>query len=276
MSSVPPKSKKPRVKPPRGRPVATSAISHPAVEDASALTHFSSFSPDGLLFAHVSLAVDKHRLRVYDVVTKQSVAEHVAEGAKITSSCWVQVRQPDQAAEDEGESLPQPKKKRKKRNSLAIADSAASAPASQVIALGLSNGSLIIFSPSHARVTRWLSHPLSTTAILSLSPQKNSDGSASLLWTSSADGSVRVWDVWKNSVTTSWNSGERISYSALSVKPKEYSGEDQLDFIAANHSIRLLSLSSSSDEMQVDDSSKTYSPSRIYWARISCEKSAME
>lgn len=257
MSSTPSKSKKFRVKPPRGRPVATSAISHPAVEDASALTHFSSFSPDGLLFAHISLAIDKHRLRVYDAITRQSIAEYVVDGAQVTSSCWVHLRQSDATAAEEGESTHQPKKKRKKRNSMAVDEASAPAPASQMITLGLSNGSLVMFSPAHGRVTRSLSHPLSTAAILSISPQNSSDGSTSLLWTSSADGSLRVWDVWKNAVTTSWNSGERIPYSCIAVKPEKYSeDEDRTDFLAANHSIRLLSLSSSSDEMQLDDSPK--------------------
>ena len=145
MSSTLSKSKKPRVKPPRGRPVATSAISHPVVEDSSALAHFSSFSPDGLLFAHISLAVDKHRLRVYDAISRQSIAEHVVDGPQVASSCWVYLKHLDAAEAESGESPAQPKKKRKKRNSLVADEAAASAPASQVIALGLSNGSLEIF-----------------------------------------------------------------------------------------------------------------------------------
>lgn len=62
MASTPSKSKTPRNKPPKGRPVTTSAISQPTVEDASSTHPLSSFSPKGELFAFLSPAVDKHRL----------------------------------------------------------------------------------------------------------------------------------------------------------------------------------------------------------------------
>src|SRR5580658_6057079 len=81
--------KKPRKKPPTSRPTSTSQISHPVtVEGASALVSLSSFSPKGDLFAFVSLAVDKHRLRVFDTTSARSVAEHTVDSSRVTTLAW--------------------------------------------------------------------------------------------------------------------------------------------------------------------------------------------
>jgi len=82
------KSKKTKTKPPSGRPASTSQLSQPIAEGASVLTALSSFSPKGDLFAFISLAIDKHRLRVYDTTSGQSVAEHVLDSSKVTTLTW--------------------------------------------------------------------------------------------------------------------------------------------------------------------------------------------
>ncbi|KAF7367334.1 U3 small nucleolar RNA-associated protein 5 [Mycena sanguinolenta] len=236
----PEKPKKNRSKPPRGRPAATSSISQPAVEDASYLTALSSFSPKGNLFAFLSLAVDKHRLRVYDTATGQSVAEHVVDSARVSSLSWGNFdpsEAPRSATSDADE--PPNKKKRKKRNSQANGDGPLQVTsAMEVVLLGLSDGTILFFSPTHGRVMRTLSHSTSTAAILSVVLTETGD-SVPTTWTSGADGAIRLWNAQKNDILGSWKNDDRIPYSSMAIRPT--SEGDRVDVLVANHSIRLLS-----------------------------------
>ncbi|KAK0198977.1 hypothetical protein F5146DRAFT_1160254, partial [Armillaria mellea] len=218
------KSKKTKSKPPRSRPTANSAISQPAVQDASTTTALPAFSPNGNLFAYLSLAVDKHRLRVYDTATSQSVAEHLFEATRATALEWALLQLPDA-------DQPPSKKKRKK------GVDATEVKTVEVVILGLSNGTLVLFSPTHGRVIRILSDSQSTVAILSAIVVKNADN-ISNIWTSSADGFVRKWDIQTNSVLGAWKSDDRVPYSAMALRPSE---EDDRHILVANHSLRLLS-----------------------------------
>ncbi|KAJ7151528.1 WD40-repeat-containing domain protein [Mycena filopes] len=234
------RSKKTRTKPPRGRPAATSAISQPVVEDASYLTALSSFSPRGNLFAFLSLAVDKHRLRVHDTATGQSVAEHVVDSARVSSLSWSNF-DPSDAQRSTASDAEEPpnKKKRKKRNSQANGDGPPQiAAAIEVVLLGLSDGTILFFSPTHGRVIRTLSHSTSTAAILSVVLTDNGDN-VPTTWTSGADGAVRVWNAQKNDILGSWKNDDRIPYSSMAIRPSSEGG--QVDVLVANHSIRLLS-----------------------------------
>ncbi|KAJ7022034.1 WD40-repeat-containing domain protein [Mycena alexandri] len=234
------KSKKNRIKPPRGRPAATSAISQPVVEDASYLTALSSFSPKGNLFAFLSLAVDKHRLRVYDTATGQSVAEHVVDSARVSSLTWSNFDPSDgqRPAVSDAEEPPN-KKKRRKRNSQANGDGPLQIMAAiEVVLLGLSDGTVLFFAPTHGRVIRTLSHSTSTAAILSVVLTENGD-SVPTTWTSGADGAIRLWNAQKNDILGSWKNDDRIPYSSMAIRPT--SEGDQIDVLVANHSIRLLS-----------------------------------
>ncbi|OCH92662.1 NUC189-domain-containing protein [Obba rivulosa] len=243
MASTPSKSKKSRTKPPRGRPQATSAISQPAVEDSSSLTYLSAFSPLGDLFAFLSLAIDKHRLRIYDTATGQSIAEHVVDAARVSSLAWARMDLSDGSKKAENEDTThQPKRKRKKRDSLAP-QSSTPGLTPQIVLLGLSDGSISLFSPSHGRVVRTLSHPSSTTAILSVAVDETAR--ATSVWTSSADGTIRHWDATKNDILDAWSADDRLAYSALSVRPSTTEKEGRADVLAAHHSIHLLSMSSS-------------------------------
>ncbi|KAJ7102425.1 WD40-repeat-containing domain protein [Mycena belliarum] len=234
------KSKKPRSKPPRGRPQATSSISQPIVEDASYLTTLSAFSPKGNFFAFLSLAVDKHRLRVYDTATGQSVAEHVVDSARVSSLTWSNFdpSEGQQSAQSDGEE-PHNKKKRKKRNSQANADGPPQISAAiEVVLMGLTDGTVLFFSPSHGRTIRTLSHSTSTAAILSVVLTGNGH-STPATWTSGADGAIRLWNAQKNDILGSWKNDDRIPYSSMAIRPT--SEGDRIDFLVANHSIRLLS-----------------------------------
>lgn len=239
------RSKKAKNAPPRGRPTSSSVLSQPVVEDASSLTALSAFSPRGNYFASLSMAIDKHRLRVHDTTTGQSVAEHIVEGAQVTTLSWAQLNSPEQQGElmedDDG-----PKKKRKRRNSLAAPATStdASSETSQIVLLGLSNGSLLVFSPFHGRTLRILSHPSSTAAILSLSVSPLPSQNASTIWTSSADSSVHVWNAHTGDHISTWRTDDRIPCTSLSFQTFD-SGE-QINFVLAHHSIRLLSIPSPS------------------------------
>ncbi|KAF7306498.1 Utp12 domain-containing protein [Mycena indigotica] len=207
----PEKSKKNRNKPPSGRPQATSAISQPVVEDTSQPFNLSAFSPKGNLFAFLSLAVDKHRLRVYDTATSQSVAEHIVDSARVSSLSWTDY---DFSEAQSGESP---------------------ISAVEVVVLGLSDGTVLFFSPTHGRVMRTLSHSTSTFPILSVV----STAGVPTLWTSGADGAIRVWHAQKNDLLGSWESDDRIPCSSLAIRPSNEN--DRVDILAATHSIRLLS-----------------------------------
>ncbi|KAJ7071386.1 WD40-repeat-containing domain protein [Mycena amicta] len=228
--------KKSRTKPPSGRPQATSAISQPVVEDAAHLSNFCAFSPKGNLFAFLSLAIDKHRLRVYDTATGQSVAEHVVDSARVSSLTWNNYDPSDAQA---GE----PPSKKKRRKSQANADGPLQVSAVEVVVLGLSDGTVLFFSPTHGRVMRTLSHSTSTAAILSVVSLENA-ASVPTTWTSGADGAIRIWNAQKNDLLGSWNIDDRIPYSSMAIRPA--SEDDRLDILVANHSIRLLSSSSDS------------------------------
>ncbi|PCH33246.1 WD40 repeat-like protein [Wolfiporia cocos MD-104 SS10] len=253
--STPSKAKKAHTKPPRGRPAATSSISQPAVADHSSLTYLSTFSPRGDLFAFLSLAVDKHRLRVYDIVTRQSVAEHVVDNARVTSLCWARFDLSDSknAGADDGDASHQPKRRRKKRHSMA-APAAKASPTSQLVVLGLSDGTVTLFSPSHGRIVRTLSNVASTTAITAVATAQDSNESP-YVWTSSADGCIRLWDAAKNDFVSSWTSDDRLWYSSLAIRPST-SEDNRSDVLVAHHAIRLLSVATESAEAPLSERTK--------------------
>ncbi|KAG5646070.1 hypothetical protein DXG03_004493 [Asterophora parasitica] len=238
------KSKK-RTKTPTGRPVSTSAISQPVVEDASHLTALSSFSPNGNHFAFLSLAVDKHHLRVYSTITGQSVAEHTIDSTRVSALVWCAFDPSEgESASTNGEASPS-KKKRRKRDSLPVGEEM-EIKTIEVVVLGLSDGTVLFFSPNHGRVLRTLSHPSSTAEILSVVVIENSD-KTSTVWTSGADGAVRLWNAQKNEMIGGWKNDDRIPYSSLAVRPLNQEG--RVDVLAAHHSIHLLSTSSDTSDL---------------------------
>lgn len=237
MASTASKSKKPRNKPPKGRPAATSAISQPTVEDASTTHSLSSFSPNGELFAFLSLAVDKHRLRVYDTVTSQCIAELVLDSSRVASLCWARF---DASQSDEG-----PKRKRKRKGE--DAEEGAHKPPPPGVALGLANGSVVLFSPAHGKIVKTLSHSSSTNSVVSVTSQEVEDRETTQLWTSGADGVVRLWDCRNSSLLGSWKSDERIPYSCLTIRPANSDDPEHThEVLAANYAIQLLAMEAES------------------------------
>ncbi|KAJ4485523.1 WD40-repeat-containing domain protein [Lentinula aciculospora] len=227
------KAKKNRTKQSKSRPFSTSTISQPVVEDASYLTALSSFSSKGDLFAYLSLAVDKHRLRVYDTTTGQSIAEHIVDSTRVSSLSWCRL-----STNTSSVGLPPSKKKRRKSE----ASDDAQSGSVQAVALGLSDGSVLFFSPTHGQVLLKLSHTSSTSAVLSLVGAENEGDGSSYVWTSGADGAVRLWNVHKNEMMGSWKNDDRIPYTSMATRPT--SDDEHRELLVAHHSIRLLSTKS--------------------------------
>ncbi|KAK2461714.1 hypothetical protein APHAL10511_006177 [Amanita phalloides] len=207
-------------------------ISQPRIEDAATQAFQCSFSPDGDLFALLSLAVDKHRLRVFDTLTNQSTAEYILESARANSLAWAHLG----LSISEDIISPSAKKRRRK-----VADSAENSIGNnliRVVILGLSDGTVLLFSPLHGRVVRKLSHPSSTTAVLCMTVCNTG---IPTLWTSSSDGAIRIWDVRSGNILSYWKTEDRVPFTSMAPCPIAVDTEDQC-ILFAHHSIQLLAL----------------------------------
>jgi U3 small nucleolar RNA-associated protein 5 len=214
-------------------------ISQPAVQDASTLAASSSFSPTGAFFAYVSLAVDKNRLRVYNTTTGQAIADHIVDTARISSMTWSALG----ATVVDSLHAPQPsKKKKRKRDSASESD--VKNQMTEIVILGLSDGTVLCFSPSHGRVLHSLSHPSGTSAILAIAVEEHED--QWLLWASGADSTLRLWNIKTNDIIANYKNDDRIPYTSLTIRPND--AEGRTDILAASHSIRLLSRSPSTGD----------------------------
>ena len=231
-------------KPSKSRPISTSSLSQPSQLESSSV--LSSFSPDGTLFALATLAVDKHRIRVYNVVSGQAVSEYTVDSGRISVLSWSTLHLGSSDPESRS-----PSKKRKKTRS--EDDNAVQEDDKKVAVLvvGLSNGTIMFFSPTHSKVIRTLSHPTSTTSIFALAIGL---ADKSVLWTSSADSTIRLWDIGKNHILRSWKNDDHIPSTSFAIRPD---GEiDHTDLLVAHHHIRLL-------EVQSADSTSAQKPTQI-------------
>lgn len=222
----------------KSRPQSTAAISYPQVNEASVTSQISQFSPDGTFFALLALAVDKHRLRVFDTSTGSSVVEQTLD-AHVSSLKWMSL----DLTQNGERPLTSPAKKRKKTTAAAAAAPNQEVSKSLLICLGLSNGSLVLFSPKHARVMRTLAHPASLSPVVAVAP--GSDPTHT--WSSSADGTLRWWNAARNELVGSWKYGlEGMPCSALAAHPDH----GQMAVLVGHHAIRLLSVSVSDSETE--------------------------
>ena len=178
----------------------------------------SSFSPDGALFLVITLAIDKHRLRLYNTSSARLVAEHTFESSRVSALTWGSI------TEVLG-------KKRKKRK--IDTDTPQSADTIDVVVLGLQDGTIVFFSLTSSRIVRTLTHPSSSSSVIALA-LKTLD--TPILWTSSSDGIVRLWDVQKHEILSSWHDENHIPYTSLSLRPAS-----ETDILVGHHHIRLFS-----------------------------------
>ncbi|WFD31210.1 Small subunit (SSU) processome component [Malassezia sp. CBS 17886] len=181
------KSKTPKA--PRSRPESTTALSQPLVESGRA--DITAFSPDAAFLAHLSRAVDRHRLRVYDADAGGAaglVVDYLLpESLACHALAWVAL---DRADGDVG-AVP---KKRKAHVKAATSQPAGAAQVHHHVALGLVNGTVLVYSPQQAKVVRMLvaSAPdITAAAITSLSYC----AAQSRVWGVTANGWVHGWDL---------------------------------------------------------------------------------
>lgn len=224
----------------RPRKARNASLSHPPSQDSSFL---SAFSPSADLFAIVSLAVDKHRLRIHDTHTGKSISEYIVDSARVTALSWATFRSPKAVLDGQETEDPAPRKKRKKH------DSRAPQPDSEpdaipVVLLGLSTGSAIMFSPSHARVIRIFSCPSITSAVLSVDVYSDVPSAVLIFLTLGADGFICTWNAQTGELISNTKTDDRLPGTSLSIRPGDES--DHPSFLLAHHSIRLLSVSSDS------------------------------
>jgi U3 small nucleolar RNA-associated protein 5 len=218
-----------------GRQTYTSTISQPFLPE----TILSAFSQDGKFFALVTLAVDKHRLRIFNGISGRATAECTIPSGRVSSLVW------STFFLDADVEQTSPSKKKKKRKTEEAEEKDRGSPGIAIVALGLSDGSILLFSPSHSKVVRTLSHGSSTSAILALTSSLTSN---SHLWSSGADSSIQLWDVQKATMLKTRKNDDRIPYTSLALDPHTHS-ENETNLLVAHHHIRLLneiSLSSSS------------------------------
>jgi U3 small nucleolar RNA-associated protein 5 len=214
-------------------------FSHPP----SRSSFLSAFSPSADLFAIVSLAVDKHRLRVHDTHTGKSISEYTVDSARVTALSWAKFQLPKALLDGQETEDSAPRKKRKKRDSR-VPQPIAEPDAIPVVVLGLSTGSTIVFSSSHARVIRTLSHPSSTSPVLSVDIYSDVPGATLKFLTLGADGYIRTWNARTGELLSSTKTDDRLPGTSLSLRPGVES--DHTSLLLAHHSIRLLSASSDS------------------------------
>lgn len=204
-----------------------------------------AYSPQGEYFVHVSLAVYKHRLRVYNTSTGKSVAEHSIESGRVTAMSWQAV---DAELAVEGEQAAARKRRKTSRAS------EVSSSMVQVVALGLSTGSFLFFSPSRDEVV-YTSPPSATLSpILAMTTSSSEDdaGATSLLWTSSSDGTIKAYNLRKNAAVGSWQDPDRTAYTCISVRPGPSEKEGDIQILAGHHTVRLLSLSVRSSSLSTE------------------------
>lgn len=169
-------------KPPKSRPASTSALSQPLKSEHSA--QITAFSRDAAFFAQVTQAVDRARLRVYAANKAGVLADFLLpETTACHSLAWVLL---EPHTETEGLSS-------KKRKALAKAESQGESPAampSEHVALGLSDGTILIYSPYTARVVRVLVASMQDSSAAALTSLVFRDD---YLWGMTANGWVHGW-----------------------------------------------------------------------------------
>ncbi|KAI5474800.1 U3 small nucleolar RNA-associated protein 5 [Pseudohyphozyma bogoriensis] len=184
---------------------------------ASTLHAFSPSTPSSksLLYAHLHRAPDAHTLRVYDATTGKCLSRWASNSAadgdddkRVASLAWAVIPAPAAstsaaaaggASAGEEEAKGKRGKKRRKSDSAAeqpVVDGKVADEAKLVLALGLEDGAILLWTPTGSNSTPTvISHPSSTSAITALSSPVGTSTPSGHLWSAHADGSVRVWDL---------------------------------------------------------------------------------
>ncbi|GAA5923870.1 Utp5p [Sporobolomyces koalae] len=197
----------------------TTAINPASI--ASVLTSFSpSTSSASPYYAHLHCAPDAHTLRVYEVESGKCVSRWASNGAgqdgaandeepRVRSMqwCWLPVTSNASATDDSNlvngtAESKRGKKRRKSDGGSAQVDSPVKPASSSsvepklAIALGLENGSVLLWDPRGVAQARTLHHATSTSPVTALaSPVSASYAQDGHLWSAHEDGAVRLWDL---------------------------------------------------------------------------------
>lgn len=221
MSAPTRKSKKTRTS--SSRPENTSAIAQPALNDAWATSMLSSFSDDAQYFAFASLAVDRHRLRVFDTNANHVIYEDTIDRAKVTCLTWVKASLGTKTSSPERSEVVFKKRRGQDTHTVNGHDLEAKKNKEDLVVLGLEDGSILIHSAAQGRLVRTLSHPSSKAAIRAVS--RNAGDS---LWASGSDSCLRLWDILSGNLLSAIEGTEKRTYTSLSTQSITEGGQSRL------------------------------------------------
>lgn len=232
------------------RPQSTSLLSAPAdVTSTSTSNVVSSFSPDGRLFAFLTQAIDRHRLRIYTSAEGSGVGsdasllvDYVLPEARCECISWGMLPGSGKGHKDDETS----KRRRKSKGELTSSDvngsSSAGSSSQMVLALGLSTGAIHLFSPTQGRVIRIL-HDEAISASSAASSSITSvdfDSDLGLVVGCAADGKIRTWNLTESLADNANAPVDRIRPDASTpVRTLAFLSTRKL--AVAHHSIQVLS-----------------------------------
>ncbi|CAG8432901.1 4730_t:CDS:2 [Diversispora eburnea] len=178
-------------------------------------------SPEGDLFAIITQGVDRHRLRVFDTHTGTVNNDFSSEKEdNFTCLSWGNVIIDDL----NGKVDAPPPKKRKRRISQ-------NQQYSKVIALGLQNGSIIIYSLTHGDIIKTLSgsHTLPINDFVFTKDGKKA-------YSCAEDMNIVEWDLEKENVISKWKLDAQTTKFIISLS------HDETKLLTAGHTIKLWDL----------------------------------
>ncbi|WFC99887.1 Small subunit (SSU) processome component [Malassezia yamatoensis] len=251
--------------PPKSRPGATSQLSQPLVDAENA--NLTAFAPDASLFAQVSRAADRCRLRVYAANPSAVMADSLLpENTQCNAIAWTEF------SSSTSSELNAPKKRK------AASQSNAASSHSEVhwhIALGLSNGRILLYAPKLAKVTHILvaaSSDSTNQVVTSLAYDSN----AAQLWATLANGWAHCWELAQLGgvahervpSTTQFLPDQKLPVSQIQPKASK--------LLVAHHSILLFNSATSSPKLLSRFSGHATPIKHLEWAGTDAFVSAAE
>lgn len=246
------------------RQAGTAAGSSGLADGSSALTAWSSTSDQASAFyAQVSAAISVDTVRIFDISTGQCTARWASSESdeRVASIEWVDVKTASSEAEkNDGKNGSRSKKRRKSdstmvdastsANGLDTSSSSSNSGSYPALAVGLSNGSVIILHPTESSVLQKLGAPAPHTPIRSLSYLASTgERIPSTLFALFADGRIAAWTLptlsGQRGHLVALYTGAAAGSAALRVRssrgsPKSSTSLDTLQVLVGQHGISLL------------------------------------
>ncbi|WFD43734.1 Small subunit (SSU) processome component [Malassezia psittaci] len=257
------KSKTP--KPPKSRPSATSGLSQPLVATENA--NLTAFAPDASLFAQVSRAADRCRLRVYAADPSAVIADYLLpENTQCKAIAWIEL---NNATLSESNA---PKKRKAPSKSNAASSHS---EAQWHIALGLSNGTILLYAPKLAKVTRILvaaSSDSTNEEVTSLAY----DANAAQLWATLANGWAHCWELAQLGGLIHERMPSTTQFLPDPKSPASQIRPETSNLLVAHHSILLFHSQTSPPEIYTRFSGHATPINHLEWAGTDAFVSAAE